>query len=156
MISSRAPLLERLVDVDRVAEVDRAREVLLGAVEPMQRGQLLGPQHAERLEQLRADLVLSAVAARRRRERRAIALPAIEHHEQPVVLVVGMRGGHHVDAGVGQVAQRQAERDVALLLVDRDDAHLRRGTTASAARQGDGQEEIAFHTRNLTGRTGQD
>ena len=36
-----------------------------------------------------------------------------------------MRGGHHEDAGVAEVAQRQAERDVPLLLVDRDDAHLR-------------------------------
>ena len=31
----------------------------------------------------------------------------------------------HEDAGVAEVPQRQAERDVALLLVERDDAHLR-------------------------------
>ena len=71
MISSRAPLLERLVDAERVAEIDGAREVLLRAVEAMQRRELLRPQHAERLENLGADLVLPAVAARRRRERRA-------------------------------------------------------------------------------------
>ena len=113
-ISSRAPLLERLVDAEREAEVDRAGEVLLGAVEAVQRGELLGPQHAERLEDLGADLVLPAVAARRRRERGAIALAAIEHHQQPVVLIVGMRGRHHEDAGVAQVTQREAKRDVPL------------------------------------------
>ena len=126
MISSRAPFLERLFDAEREAEVDRAREVLLGAVEAMERGELLGPQHAERLENLRADFVLPAVAAGRRRERRAIALSAIQHHEQPVVLVVGMRGGYHEDAGVAKMPQRQTERDVPLLLVERDDAHLAR------------------------------
>ena len=120
-----APLLERLLDAEREAEVDRAREVLLGAVEAVQRRQFLGAQHAERLEDLRADFVLAAVAARRRRERRAVALAAIQHHQQPVVLVVGMRGRHHEDAGVAEVSQRQAERDVSLLLVDRRDAHLR-------------------------------
>ena len=64
-----APLLERFLDAEREAEVDGAREVLLGAVEPVHRRELLGPQHAERLEELGADLVLAAVAARRGRER---------------------------------------------------------------------------------------
>ena len=53
--------------------------------------EFLRAQHAERLGQLRADLVLSAVAARRRHERRAHALPFTDHREQRVVLVVGVR-----------------------------------------------------------------
>ena len=91
----------------------------------MERGELLGPQHPERLENLGADLVLPAVAAGRCRERGPIPLSAVQLHEQPVVLVVWMRGGHHEDAGVAKVPQRQAERDVPLFLVDGDDAHLR-------------------------------
>jgi len=59
-----APLLERLVDAERVAEVHCAREELLGAVDAVRSQQLLGAQHAERLENLGADLILSAVAAR--------------------------------------------------------------------------------------------
>src|ERR1051326_3449228 len=69
-----APLLERLLDAERVAEVDGAREVLLGAVEAVQRGELACAQHAERFEDLRTDLVLPAVAARRRRQRGPLPL----------------------------------------------------------------------------------
>src|SRR2546427_4607658 len=86
-------LFRSLIEAERIAEVDRAREVLLRAVEPMQRRELLGPQHAERFENLRADFVLPAVAARRGREHCTVALAAVQHHEQPVVLIVGMRGG---------------------------------------------------------------
>src|SRR5439155_12655104 len=67
-----SPLLERLVDAERVAEVDCAREVLFGAVESMERRELLGSQHAERFEELRTDLVLATIAARGGRERGAI------------------------------------------------------------------------------------
>src|SRR2546428_312277 len=146
-----APLLERLFDAERVAEIDRAREVLVRAVEPVQRRQLLRSQYAERLEDFRADFVLAAVAARRRRERRAIALTAIEHHQQPVVLVVGMRRGVHEDADVRQMPQGEPERDVALLFVERDDAHLadwhdRKGRESDKRRQ-----KKAFHHSDLTG-----
>ena len=99
-----SPLLERLIDRERVSEVDSAREVLLGAVEAVQRGQLLGPQHPQRLEDLRTDLVLPAVAPRRRREGGAEAQTAVQHHQQAVVLIVGMSGGVHEDAGVGRGA----------------------------------------------------
>ncbi|MGC4085073.1 MAG: hypothetical protein QM736_23895 [Vicinamibacterales bacterium] len=119
------PLLERLLDAERVAEVDRSREVLLGGIEAMQRRQFLGAQHAERLEDLGADLVLAAIAACGGGQRRAIALSPVQHHEETVVFIVGMRGGHHEDARVPQVAQRQAEGCVPLDFVDRCDAHLR-------------------------------
>src|SRR3989442_2287994 len=146
-----APLLERFFDAERVAEIDRAREVLVRAVEPVQRRQLLRSQYAERLEDFRADFVLAAVAARRRRERRAIALTTIEHHQQPVVLVVGMRRGVHEDADVRQMPQGEPECDVALLFVERDDVHLadchdRKGREGDKRRQ-----KKAFHHSDLTG-----
>ena len=120
-----SPFLERLFDAERVAEVDRAREVLLGRVEAMHRRELFGAQHRERIEQLRADLVLAAVAARRRRQNGAHALPAIQLHVQRVVLVVGMGRRLHEDAGVAQLAQRQPERDGTILEIDRTYAQLR-------------------------------
>ena len=120
-----APLLERLFDAEREAEVDGAGEVLLRAVEAVERGELLGPQHAERLEDLRADLVLAAVAAGRRRQRGAIALPAVQHHQQAVVLVVGMGGGLMKMPVLPRCRSARPERDVALVVVERDDAHLR-------------------------------
>src|SRR2546425_2587 len=146
-----APLLERFFDAERVAEIDRAREVLVRAVEPVQRRQLLRSQHAERLEDFRSDFVLAAVAARRRRERGAIALTAIEHDQQPIVLVVGMRRRVHEDADVRQMPQSEPERDVALLFVERDDAHLadwhdRKGREGDKRRQ-----KKAFHHSDLTG-----
>ena len=122
-----APFFERLVDPERVAEIDRPGEVLFRAVEAVKRRQLAGAEDAERFENLRADLVLSAVAARRGRQRGAVALPAVQLHEQPVVLVVGMRGGVHEDAGVGQMTQHQPEGDVPLLVVERHDPHLSKG-----------------------------
>ena len=140
-----SPLLERLVDAERVAEIDRAREVLLGAVEAVQRRELAGAQHAERLENLRADLVLAAVAARRRRQRRAVSLSAIQHHQQPVVLVVGMRRGVHEDAGVGEMPQRESERDVPLLFVERHDAHLGDGNRGKRGEKNECGEEKALH-----------
>ena len=93
------PFLDRLFDAEREAEVDRAGEVLLGAVEPVDGQQLLGAQHAERLEDLRADLVLPAVAARRGHERGPHAAAVAHHRQQRVVLVVGMRGRLHEGAG---------------------------------------------------------
>ena len=108
-----APLLECLVDGERKAEVDRAGEVLLRPVEAVQRGELFGPQHAQRLEDLGADLVLAAIAPGGRRERRAKSQPAVQHHQQAVVLIIGMGGRVHENAGVAKVPERQAQRHVA-------------------------------------------
>src|SRR5215468_8186873 len=72
-----APLLEGLIDAEREAEVDRPRKVLFRTIEAVQRQELFRPQHTERLENLRSDLVLSAVAPRRRDERRPESLTAI-------------------------------------------------------------------------------
>ena len=47
-----------------------------------------------------------------------------------------MRRRLHEDAGVAQMPQRQAERDMALFLVDWHDAHLReRGRQANRAKR---------------------
>jgi hypothetical protein len=107
---------------------------------------VLRPQHAQRLEQFGANLVLAAVAATGRRgQRRAVPLTSVEHHQQAVVLVVGMRRGHHVDAGVGQVTQREPERDVPLLFVDRDHLHLRGGHRDERHEDGGGEPEMSLH-----------
>ena len=104
-----APLLERLLNAERKAEVDRAREVLLGAVELVHGGEFLGAQHRQCLEDLGADLVLAAFPARGRDERRAEAPGVPVVGQQRVVLVVGVRGGHHQVAHGVELAQRQLE-----------------------------------------------
>ena len=76
-----------------------------------------------------------AVPARGGGERCAVTLAAIQHHQQPVVLVVGMRGGVHEDADVVEMPQREPKRDVPLLFVDRHDAHL------SGRNDGEGEEK---------------
>ncbi len=87
-----SPLLERLLLAERVSEVDRAREVLLRAVETVGGQQFLGAEHTQRIEELRADLVLTAVAARRRDERHPCADVARIERQRRIVLVVGVRG----------------------------------------------------------------
>ena len=104
------PLLDRFVDAEGESEIDRAREVLLGAIEAMDRQQLFRPQHAERLKQLGADLVLAAVAAGRGDEHRAHPLPVLQLRQQRVVLVVGVRVGLHERAGRGEPAEHQLQR----------------------------------------------
>ena len=113
-----APLLERLVDAERVAEVDGAAEHLLGAVEPVRRAQLLAAQHAQRLEQLGADLVLAAVASGGRGQNHAQPLPVALPGQQRVVLVVGMRGDVHHRAGDGELAEDQLQAHQAPLVGD--------------------------------------
>ena len=90
-----APLLEGLVDAERVAEIHRPGEVLFGAVEAMRGEQLLRSQDRQSLEHLGADLVLPAFAARRRHQRRAEAVAVRVEREHRVVLIVGMRRRHH-------------------------------------------------------------
>ena len=140
-----APLFERLFDAERIPEVDGACEVLFRPVEAMQRRQLASPQDAERLEELGPDLVLAPVAARRGRQRSAVALTAIQHHQQPVVLIVGVRGSVHEDAGVRQMPEREPERDVPLRFVERDDAHLGDGEGDQRGKEEKGREDDVLH-----------
>ena len=129
------PLLDGLLEAERVAEVDRAREVLLRAVEPVNGEQLLGAQHAERLEDLRPDLVLAAVAARRGHEHRPHALAVAHHREERVVLVVGMRRRFHEGPDRAQLAQHEAERGLGRKLAGRLHPQLRRQRTAQTEQE---------------------
>ena len=110
-----APLLERLVDAERQAEVHGAREELLGAVAPMRSQQLFRTQHAERFEDLGTDFVLPAVATRCRGEDYSQPLPAALHRHQAVRLVVRVRGDVHDGADRRQLTQHQRERHFAAL-----------------------------------------
>ena len=124
-IASRPHFSNRLLEAEREAEVDRAGEILLGAVEPVNAKQFLGPQHSQRLAGFGPDFVLPAVAARRGDERRPHPLPVSQHREQPVILVVWMRVGLHEGPGAGELAQQELERDAVGPLSDRRDAQLR-------------------------------
>ena len=70
-----SPLLERLFETERVAEIDSAGEVLLGAVEAVQRGQLFRPQHAERPRRSRGRF-RSALRCLASRSRAPCGIPA--------------------------------------------------------------------------------
>src|SRR5262245_38541098 len=78
-----APLLERCLRAEVKSEVQRAREILFGPVETVNGGEFLGAQNAQGFEELRADLVLAAIATRGGRQRRAKSHTAAEHHQQP-------------------------------------------------------------------------
>ena len=109
-----APLLERLFDAERETEIDCAREELFRAIEAMCGQQFFGAQHRERHEQLRADLVLPTLTVRRRDQRGAESLAVREIRQHPVVLVVGMRRGHHERPDGIQLPQRELERRLPL------------------------------------------
>ncbi len=110
-----APLLEALVHAEGVAEVDGAGEVLLGAVVAVHGLQLGGAQHAQRLEQLGANLVLAARAAGGREQDGAHPLAAVELCEQAVVLVVRVGGRLEEDANVAELPKGDAECGAAAL-----------------------------------------
>jgi hypothetical protein len=125
-----APLADHFLRVERVAVVDGAREVLLGAVEAVRRQQLGRAQHAHVPEQLGADFVLPAVAAIVLQVDRTQAHAQPEHGEQRVGLIVGVRRALHEGPGDAQLAKRQAQPDVAAVGRHPRKAHavLRRAT----------------------------
>jgi hypothetical protein len=86
------PDLERLAIVLGIAEVARAREVLLASIQPPRGKQLLGARHAERLPQLGAEDVLPPIAPRERKVGGPIAAAPRQIRDGVRVLVVGMRG----------------------------------------------------------------
>ncbi len=141
-----APLLVGLIDAERIAEVDGAREVLLGAVVAVDGGQFLGPQHAQRLEQLGADLVLPAGAARGGQHRRAVALAVREHGEHGAVLIVRVADGLEEDADIAELSEHEAEADLAGLAGDgsRLGAH-RCGERQQRQHDNNGQHAMEFH-----------
>ena len=115
------PLVEALLQAEGEPEVDGAREILLGPIEPVDGHELFGAEHAERLEDLGADFVLAAIPAGRRHEGRAHPAAVAHHREQRVVLVVGMRGGLHEGPHRLELAQRESEGGVAGELPDGPD-----------------------------------
>jgi hypothetical protein len=76
------------------------------------REELLGPKHAQSLEDLGANLVLPTIAARGAHERRPHPAAVTHHRQQRVVLVVWMRGRFHERAGRGELAQHQPQCSV--------------------------------------------
>ncbi len=146
------PLLERLLLAERVAEVDRSREVLLRAVETVGGQQFLGAEHTQRIEELGTNLVLTAVAAGRRDERHACADVARIERQRRIVFVVRVRG--HVDDRTDrrQLPQRQRQGRRAGQVGERLDTILRNGLLGTGRplqrgrrRGGGGQESPHFH-----------
>ena len=87
-----APDAQRLVGRLGVAEVARAREPLLGAVDRPRGQQLLGADEPEQRRLLGADQVLPALAARQRQVAGAHQLVVGQPGQKARVLVVGVGG----------------------------------------------------------------
>ena len=149
------PALVRLVTAEREAEVHGAREVLLGAVDPVRREQFLGAQHGQRLEDLRADLVLAAVAARGGDQRRPHPVLEPVPREQRVVLVVRVRRRHHQAADGAELPEDEAEcRDVGMF-PDRLEAVLRMRRHRQCQQQrraGDADKRAKSRSRHVSAR----
>ena len=97
-----APLLERFVEALREPVVDHRREVLLvDAVVLVGGQQFVGADQPERVEQLRADRVVAALAAIERQQRHARAVAAAQLRQDAAVLVIRMRRDvHHAGRGL--------------------------------------------------------
>jgi len=111
-----APFRDHFFGIEGIAEVDRAREVLLGPIEAVRRKQLGRAQHTHIAEKLRADFVLPAVAAVVLQVHGAQPHAVGEERQQAVALIVGMRRGLQERPGDTQLAKRQPERDVPAVL----------------------------------------
>ena len=148
-----SPALERLLEAEGVAEIDGAGEVLLGAVELVHRHQLRRPQHAERVAELGADLVLASVAPGGGCERGSNAEAAIEHHEQAVVLVVGMRDRLHEDAHRLQLTNGEAQAHDAVVT---GEALLGGATAARQQRRGSLEQDRQDSQPNRDAAIGQE
>ena len=134
------PLVERLFAAERVAEVDGAGEELLGPVQAVRGQRFFGPQHGQGVEQLGADLVLPAFAAGGGDEGGAHPLAVAQQRQQPVDLVVGMRGDRRERPDVVELAQHQSELGAA---VDR----LRRLRLRGRPRRDQGNEQGSARRR---------
>ena len=104
------PDAQRLLGVLRVAEVLGPGEVLPPAVQPARGEQLLRAGHAERLAELGAEQVLSAVAAGERKIGRSVPAPARQVGDGLRVLVVGMGGDVEYAAHGGEAPQLLQDR----------------------------------------------
>ena len=105
------PVLPGLVQRLGVPEIVGAGEILPRAVEPPGGQQLLGPDQAERLPQLRADEVLSPLAAVDGQVRGLGPHAPDEYRQQLGVLVVRMGPDHQHAPVVPQQAQLSVQGD---------------------------------------------
>ena len=110
------PVLERLVERLRESEIERAREVLVAAVDAPRGEQLLGANHPEHRAELVADQILPAVAAREREIRRLDVARLGEPGDELRVLVVGVRADHQHARGGAESCDQLAQRSGAALL----------------------------------------
>ena len=110
------PLPDHFPGIERVAIVDRAREILLRPIQPVRRQQLTGPQHRHIREQFRPDLVLASVPAIVLQVDCPQPHAVPEQRKQRVGLVVRMRGRLQKGAGHRQLPHRQPQRHVSALL----------------------------------------
>jgi hypothetical protein len=120
-------------------------KILLGCVVTVDAREFFGAEDADGLEQLRADLVLAAVAAGHGEETRAHAHAAREEGEHAVVLVIRMRRDVENVERHGQPPQREAEAGGAGVLRDR--GKLRFGV------RGEAEEEEAQNRDEARERT---
>src|ERR1051326_2365885 len=105
------PDSQRLLGTLGISEVLRACEVLASAVHPSRGQQLLRARHAESLTELRAEQVLTAVAAREREIRRSISATSREAGDRLCVLVVRMGGDVQDAARGGEATQLLQDHD---------------------------------------------
>src|SRR3954462_601832 len=142
-----APLVDRLFNAEREPEINRAREILLRPIEPMDRQQFFGPQDTKCLKELRPNFVLSTIAARRRDQRRPHPPPVAHHREERIVFIVWMRRGLHERPGRGELSKLQPQRDIVGQLSYRPYSELRRNRCRNE-KKGDRGEKNAKRAHN--------
>ena len=141
-----APLLEGLLDAERVAEVGHHPEVLLHRVESVRGQEFFGSQDPQPVKELGADLVLAAPAAGQAQQRDPRSHPAAEQGVKGVVLVVGVSNDREHRNPAADLAERESEPGGAPILGG--GAKLgRRGSRAPARRdrQGESEERSPAH-----------
>ncbi len=102
---------ECLVRALRVPVVERPREELLPPVQAPRRHELTRSYHAQTLEELRTDQVLSAIAARERQIRGLRSPPPRERRQETGVLVVRMSADQEHTLHAVHLPEQQAGRD---------------------------------------------
>ena len=103
------PLLKCFFGSLRISKIRHARESLLNAVISVGSQQLQRPQHAQRVEQIAAQLVLSPFPARQRHQQCRDAFPARFERQHAAVFVIGMRRDLHQTGRRLQASQHQLQ-----------------------------------------------
>jgi hypothetical protein len=127
-----SPFLESLFGSLGETEIGDAGEVLLGAVVAVGLEQLERAQDAELVGEMRAGLVLSAIAAREREELDGDSVAARFEREQAAVFVVGVRVNVHETRGGAQLGEH---------LLDAGAARVHGERLVGLLREGSGREQ---------------